>query len=103
MGREVCFSSVELATLAGPHDVGGVGDRGGPVKALTKRVTHKGARRGVVTTDAGVDVPDQFLALGDRDAALQDARGTTLVQLSVDHDERLGSPSDTSRLCAVRG
>jgi hypothetical protein len=31
------------------------------------------------------------------------ARGTVLVQLFVDHDERLGSPSDASRLCAIRG
>ena len=103
MGREVRLSSVELATLAGPHDVGGVDDRGGPVKALPKHVTHEGAWCGVVTTDAGVDVPDQLLALGDRDAALQDARGTALVQLSVDHDEGLGSPGDASHLCAIQG
>ena len=45
MGREMCFSSVELATLAGPHDVSGVGDRGGPVETLPKRVTHEGERR----------------------------------------------------------
>ena len=44
MGREVRLSCVELATLAGPHDVGGVGDHGGPVKALPKRITHEGAR-----------------------------------------------------------
>ena len=94
---------VKLAALAGPHDVGGVGDRGGPVKALPKRVTNEGARCGMVTADAGVDVPDQLLDLGDRDAALQDARETALVQLSVNHDERLGSPSDASRLCAIRG
>ena len=103
VGREVRLSSVELATLAGPHDVGGVGDRGGLVKALPKCIAHEGARRGVVTADAGVDVPDHFLALGDQDAALQDARGTALVQLSVDHNERLGSPGNTSRLCAIRG
>ena len=78
------LSSVELATLAGPHDVGGVGDRGGPVKALSKCVTHEGARRGVVIADASVDVTDQLLALGDGDASLQDARGTALVQLVID-------------------
>ena len=42
MGREVYLSSVGLATLAGPHDVSGVGDRGGPVKALPECVTHEG-------------------------------------------------------------
>jgi hypothetical protein len=40
--------------------------------------------RGVVTADAGVDITDQFLALGDLDAALQDTRGTAFIQLIVD-------------------
>src|SRR6185437_10558807 len=84
VGREVCLPGVELATLAGSHDVGGVGDRGGPVKALTKRITHEGARCGVVTADASVDVTDQLLALGNGDASLQNARGTALVQFVVD-------------------
>ena len=61
----VCFSSVELATLAGPHDVGGIGDRGGPVKTLPKSVTHEGTWRGMVAADASVDVADQLLALGE--------------------------------------
>ena len=103
MGRKMCFSSIELATLASPHDVGGVGDRGGLVKTLSKRVTHEGARCGMVTASAGVNVSDQLLALGDRDATLQDARGAAFVELSVDHEEGLGSPSDASSLCAVRG
>jgi len=97
MGRKMCFSSIELAPLAGPHNVSGIGDCGGPVKALSKRVTHEGARRGVVTADASMDVTDQLLALGNRDAALQDARGTAFVQLSVDHNERLGPPSEAPR------
>ena len=84
MGREMCFSSIELASLAGPHNVGGVGDRGGPVKALPKRVTHESAWRGVMAADAGMDVADQLLALGDGDASLQNARGIAFVQLVVD-------------------
>ena len=79
MGREVCFSSVELATLASPHDVGGIGDRGGSVKTLPKRVTHEGAWRGMMAADAGMDVADQLPALGDGDASLHNARGTALV------------------------
>ena len=79
MGREVYLSSVELATLAGPHDVSGVGDRGGPVKTLPKRVTHEGAWRGVIAANAGMDVADQLLALGNGDASLHNARGTALV------------------------
>ena len=70
MGREVCLSSIELATLAGPHDVGGVGDRGGPVKALSEHVAHEGTWCSVVITNAGMDVPDQLPALGNGDAAL---------------------------------
>ena len=57
----------------------------------------------MVTADADVDVPDQLLALENRDAALQNARGAELVQLSVNHDKRLGSPSEAPRLGAVRG
>ena len=64
MGREVYLSSVELAALAGPHDVSGVGDRDGPVKTLPKRVTHEGAWPGMMAADAGMDVADQLLALG---------------------------------------
>ena len=75
MGREMRFPSIELAPLAGPHNVGGVGDRGGPVKALPERVTHEGAWRGVMAADASMDVADQLLALGDGDASLQDTRG----------------------------
>ena len=77
--REVRLSSIELATLTGPHNVGGVGDRGGPVKALLKRVTHESAWRGVMAADASMDVADQLLALGDGNATLQDTRGATLV------------------------
>ena len=79
MGREVYFSGIELASLATPHDVSGVGDRGGLVKVLPKRITHEGAWRGVVAADASMDVADQLLALGDGDASLQDTRGATLV------------------------
>ena len=79
MGREVYLSSVELATPASSHNVGGVSYRGGPVEALPKRVTHEGAWRCVVAADAGLDVADQLLALGDGDASLQDTRGTMLV------------------------
>ena len=73
------FSSIELAPLAGPHNVGGVGDRGGPIKTLPKCVTHEGARRGVMAADAGMDVVDQLLALRDGDASLHNAQGTALV------------------------
>ena len=75
----MCFLGVELASLAGPHNIGGVGDRGGPVKTLPKRVTHEGVWRGVMAADAGMDVADQLLALGNGDTSLHNARGTALV------------------------
>ena len=103
MGREMCFSSVELATLAGPHDVDGVGDRGGLVKTLLKCITHEGTWCGMVAADASVDVADQLLSLGDGDASLQDTRGTALVQFIVDQDKRLSPPGNAPHLSAVRG
>ena len=56
VSQEVSLLGIELAALAGPHHVGGVGDRSVPVKALLKCVAHEGAQRNVVTADAGVDV-----------------------------------------------
>ena len=94
---------VELAAFTGSHDIGGVGDCSGPVESLSEHVAHKGARRSVVTVDAGVDFPDQLLALGNGDASLQNARGTALVQFIVDQDEGLGSPGNALYLSAVRG
>ena len=79
VGREVHLPGVELATLVIPHDVDGVCDRGGLVKALPKRVAHEGAWRGVMTADASVDVTDQLLALWDGNASLQNARGIALI------------------------
>ena len=70
VGREVCLPGVELATLAGSYDVGGIGDRSGPVKSLPKRVTHEGAWCGMMAADASMDVADQLLALGGGDASL---------------------------------
>ena len=78
VGREVRLSSIELATLAGPHDVGGVGDRGGPVEILPKHVTHEGAWWGMVAAYASVDVADQLLALGDGDASCKTPKGLRL-------------------------
>ena len=99
----MCLPDVELATLAGPHDIGGVGDCGGPVEALPKYIAREGARRGMVTVDSSVDVPDQLFALGDGDATLQNTRGAALVQFIVDQNKGLGLPGDTPCLSAVRG
>jgi hypothetical protein len=82
--REIGFAGVELAPFVGAYDLAGVGDRGGPIEALTERVAYEGARRGMVTADARVYVPEALAPLGDGHASLQDAGGGALVQLAVD-------------------
>ena len=70
MSREMHLPGIELAPLASPHDLGGIGNCSGPVEALPERIADEGARRRVVTADSIVDVPDQLLALGDGNASL---------------------------------
>ena len=77
------LTGVELAALASLHDLCAVSYCNGPVKAMPKCVTHEGARRNLVATDASMDVADQLLALGDGDAPLQNTQGTALVQLVI--------------------
>ena len=103
MSREVHLTGVELATFAGPYDIRGIGDYCGPIKDLSECVSHEGVWHRVMATYPGMDISKQLPTLGDGDATLQDSRGAALVQLPVDHDERLGPPGDTSRLSVVRG
>jgi hypothetical protein len=70
---EVGLAGVELAPLAGAHNLVGVGDRGGLVEALAERVAHKGARRRVVAAHARVDVAEELAPLRNGYAPLQDA------------------------------
>jgi hypothetical protein len=44
----------------------------------------------MVATHACVDVSNELLTVGNGDASLQDAGRGALVQLAVDHGERLG-------------
>jgi hypothetical protein len=85
--REVGFAVIELAPFTGAHDFAGVSDRSGPIKALTERVAHEGAWRGVVAAHARVNIPKELAPLRDRDAPLQDARRGALVQLAFDEGE----------------
>ena len=103
MGWEVCLPGVELAALASPHDIRGVGDYCGPVKALPERVAHQGAWRHVMATGSGVNVPEQLPTLWNRDATLEDSQGAMFVQLPVDQDKRLGPPGNALRLSMIRG
>jgi hypothetical protein len=43
VSREIGLAGVELAPFACAHDLAGVGDHGGPVEALAKRIVHEGA------------------------------------------------------------
>jgi hypothetical protein len=76
---KISLAGVELAPLAGTYDLVGVGDHGGPVKALAERVAHEGARCRVMAAYARVDVPDELATFGDGDAPLQDAGCGALV------------------------
>jgi hypothetical protein len=71
VSQEVSLAGIELASLAGAHDLAGVGDCGGLVKALAERVAHEGAWCRVMAAHAHVDVPDELTTLGDGDAPLQ--------------------------------
>ena len=101
MSREVRLTGVELAAFARSHDLCGIGDRGWPVETLSEHTTHEGAWRRMMATYSGTDVSKQLPTLGDGDATLQDSRGAALVQLSIDYDERFGSPGDSSRFRVV--
>jgi hypothetical protein len=70
---KIGLANVELAPLAGVHNHIGIGDRGGLVEALVKRVSYEGARCRVVATHARVDVSGELAPLGDGYAPLQDA------------------------------
>jgi hypothetical protein len=59
-----------LAPFAGAHDLVGVSDRDGPIKALAERIAHESARRQVVATHARVDVSNKLATVGDGDALL---------------------------------
>jgi hypothetical protein len=92
-----------LAPFAGAHDLVGVNDHSGPIKALAECIAHKSMRRRVVDTHACMDVSNKLATVGDGDALLQDARRGTLVQLTVDCSERFGHPGDAPGLGPIRG
>jgi hypothetical protein len=87
MCREIGFAGIELAPFAGAHDLAGIGDRGGPVKALAERVAHEGAGCCMVTAHARMYIPEELAPLRDRHASLQNAGRGALVQLAVNESE----------------
>jgi hypothetical protein len=87
MNREISPADMEQAPLAGAHNLVGISDHGGPIKALAERVAHEGARHCVVTTYTRVDVSNKLAAVGDGDAPLQGTRCDALVQLTIYYGE----------------
>jgi hypothetical protein len=59
--------------------------------------------RRVMATYARVDIPNQLAALGDMDAALQDSKCGTLIQLAINRGERLCLSGNASCLGTIRG
>jgi hypothetical protein len=82
--KSLGFAGVELAPLAGAHNLAGIRDRSGPIKALAECVAYEGAGRGMVAANARVNVSEELAPLRDGHASLQDAGSSALVQLAVD-------------------
>jgi hypothetical protein len=59
-----------LAPLAGAHDLVGVNDHSGLIKALAECVAHEGAWCRVVATHARMNVSNELAAVEDGDASL---------------------------------
>ena len=93
--------SVELASLTGLHDLRGVSHGGGPVEALPEGISYQRSRHGVVATSPRVYVLQELDSLLSWDAMHKDARGATLVHLSVEEDKGLGATSHTPCLSLV--
>jgi hypothetical protein len=68
--REIGLAGVELAPFAGAHDLAGVGDRSGPVEALTERIAHEGAWCCVMAAHARMYIPEELAPLRDGHASL---------------------------------
>jgi hypothetical protein len=81
------LACIELAPFAGARDLVGVGNRCGPVEALAERVSHEGARCGVMTAHTCVDVSDELSVVGNRDVPLPNPERGALVQLAINHGE----------------
>ena len=96
---------IELAPFAGADNSSGVSHRRWPVEALSESIPDKGSGRCVVAASPRVYFLQQFPTFGDGDASLEDARGTTVVELLLiaQQDERLGASRYPPSLGSVEG
>ena len=101
LSGEMNLPSIELASLAGPHDLRAIGHGGGPVESLLKGISYLCSRRGMVATSPRVYVLQELDSLLTWDAAHKDTRGAALVHLSIEKDKSLGGTSHTPCLSLV--
>ena len=94
--------SVVLTPFAGAYNLLGVGYCGGPVEALSERVSNQGPWCGMVTVDPTMDVAQQKSSLFAGDAELQDPDVAPFVELALYKNEELsvaGEPSGLRLVC----
>jgi hypothetical protein len=94
--------SIELATLAAPHNVLRVGDHCGPVETLSESFSDKGSRPGMVTAGTVMYLLQQLATLISGDTPHEYASGPALVELAVDEDKSFGSTGDAPGFCLGR-
>jgi hypothetical protein len=101
--REMSLSSVELAPFTTPHDVLRVGDRCGPVEALSESFLDKCSRTSVVTAGAGMYFLQQLTALIPEDAPHKYVGCPALVEFAVDEDESFCSMGNAPSFRLIGG
>jgi hypothetical protein len=74
---------VELARLAPLDHLSRVRERRRPIEAAVICFPDEGDSRGMMPTFAGVDVPEEFLALVSQDALQSDTTRATPVQVTI--------------------
>ena len=94
--------SVVLAPFTSAYDSLGVRYYSGPVEALSECVSNQGSRRGVVTADPTVDIPQQKLPLFGGDTELQDSGVALFVEFALYKNEGLGATCEPSCFHLVR-
>ena len=93
--------SVVLTPFAGAHDLLGVGYSGGPVEALSERVSNQGSGRGMVTADPTMDIAQQKLPLFDRNTELWDPAVAPFVEFTLYDNEGFGMSCESLGLRLV--
>jgi len=83
VSREVGLLGIELALVARTNTLDGITNGHWPVQTLSKGVADEGSRIRVVAASPRVQILEELLSLFHGDAALQDPRRASPVQLFV--------------------